>query len=117
MSMGGGLILSTAFPRWPLNAVSNASEFRLTAGSGSRVAIVGAPYPPTSVWSFNGLVPGPEIRVKQGGRLRVVAENRLGEETTVHWHGLRVPNAMDGVPHLTQKPIAPGVTRSSSRAV
>src|SRR3546814_4463322 len=38
----------------------------------------------------------------------VVAENRLAEETTVHWHGIRLPNAMDGVPHLTQKPIAPG---------
>src|SRR3546814_1963578 len=37
-------------------------------------------------------------------------ENLLEEETTVHWHGVRVPNAMDGVPHLTQKPIAPGET-------
>ena len=48
------------------------------------------------------------IRVKQGERLRVLVENRLPQETTVHWHGLRVPNAMDGVPHLTQVPIAPG---------
>ena len=39
-----------------------------------------------------------------------MVENRLEEETTVHWHGLRVPNAMDGVPHLTQPPIAPGAT-------
>ena len=46
--------------------------------------------------------------MRQGQRLRVVVENRLGEETTVHWHGLRVPNPMDGVPHLTQPPIAPG---------
>ncbi len=44
----------------------------------------------------------------QGGRLRVTAENRLDEPTTVHWHGMRMPNAMDGVPHLTQEPIAPG---------
>ncbi len=55
-------------------------------------------------------MPGPEIRVRQGDRLRVSVENRLDEETTVHWHGLRVPNAMDGVPHLTQKPVAPGKT-------
>jgi FtsP/CotA-like multicopper oxidase with cupredoxin domain len=55
-------------------------------------------------------VPGPEIRARQGERLRVAVENRLAEETTVHWHGVRVPNAMDGVPHLTQKPIAPGET-------
>jgi FtsP/CotA-like multicopper oxidase with cupredoxin domain len=46
--------------------------------------------------------------VRQGERLRITIENRLAEETTVHWHGLRVPNAMDGVPHLTQGPIAPG---------
>ena len=42
--------------------------------------------------------------------VRIVVENRLPEETTVHWHGVRVPNAMDGVPYLTQKPIAPGET-------
>jgi FtsP/CotA-like multicopper oxidase with cupredoxin domain len=40
----------------------------------------------------------------------VVVENLLPQGTTVHWHGVRVPNAMDGVPHLTQKPIAPGET-------
>jgi FtsP/CotA-like multicopper oxidase with cupredoxin domain len=62
------------------------------------------------VWSYNGAVPGPEIRVRQGERLRITVENQLAEETTVHWHGLRVPNAMDGVPHLTQKPITPGET-------
>lgn len=106
--MGGGLALSAAFPRRPLQAAPNISEFRLTAGTSAKVPIVGAPYQQTSVWAFNGLVPGPEIRVKQGGRVRVAVENRLGEETTIHWHGLRVPNAMDGVSHLTQKPIAPG---------
>ena len=42
--------------------------------------------------------------------LPVAVENQLAEETTVHWHGMRVPNAMDGVPHLTQQPIAPGET-------
>ena len=49
------------------------------------------PRPP--IWSYNGAVPGPEIRVRQGERLRITVENRLDEETTVHWHGLRVPNA------------------------
>jgi FtsP/CotA-like multicopper oxidase with cupredoxin domain len=53
-------------------------------------------------------VPGPEIRVRQGERLRIQVENQLTQATTVHWHGLRVPNAMDGVPFLTQNPIAPG---------
>ncbi|MGH6947871.1 MAG: multicopper oxidase domain-containing protein, partial [Kiloniellales bacterium] len=84
-----------------------ATELRLTAATG-RARLVPSPHPETAVWSYDGLVPGPEIRVRQGERLRVVVENRLDEETTVHWHGVRVPNPMDGVPHLTQKPIAPG---------
>ena len=50
------------------------------------------------------------MRVRQGDRLRIDVTNGLAEETTVHWHGLRVPHAMDGVPHLTQRPIAPGET-------
>lgn len=53
-------------------------------------------------------VPGPEIRVRQGERVRVEVENGLAEKTTVHWHRVRVPHAMDGVPHLTQKPIGAG---------
>jgi FtsP/CotA-like multicopper oxidase with cupredoxin domain len=64
----------------------------------------------TAVWAYNGTVPGPEIRVRQGERVRVTMENRLAEGTTVHFHGIRLPNAMDGVPHLTQPPIAPGGT-------
>jgi FtsP/CotA-like multicopper oxidase with cupredoxin domain len=91
---------------WAAQATSGA-EHRLIARPG-RAHLVGAPHPVTAVWSYNGTVPGPEIRLRQGERLRVTVENRLEEETTVHWHGLRVPNAMDGVPHLTQPPIAPG---------
>ena len=62
----------------------------------------------TSVWAFNGQVPGPLLRYRQGETLRLEVENQLSEPTTVHWHGLRVPNSMDGVPHLSQKPIQPG---------
>ena len=75
-----------------------------------QVPLVGAPHPETSIWGYEGQVPGPVLRIRQGERLRVAVENLLDEETTVHWHGVRVPNAMDGVPHLTQKPIAPGET-------
>ncbi len=74
----------------------------------ARARLVPEPYPETAAWCYNGSVPGPEIRLMQGQRLRAIVENALAEETTVHWHGLRVPNAMDGVPHLTQPPIAPG---------
>jgi FtsP/CotA-like multicopper oxidase with cupredoxin domain len=64
--------------------------------------------PQTGVWCYNGAVPGPEIRAHQGERLRVLVENQLSQDTTVHWHGLRIPHAMDGVPDLTQPPIRPG---------
>lgn len=61
-----------------------------------------------TAWAYNGVVPGPEIRVPYGQRVRVVVTNNLPEETTVHWHGIDVPNAMDGVPGITQAPIPPG---------
>jgi manganese oxidase len=61
-------------------------------------------------WTYNGTVPGPEIRVPYGQKVRVVVENELPEPTTVHWHGIAVPNAMDGVPDVTQEPIAAGAT-------
>lgn len=57
-------------------------------------------------------MPGPVLRVKQGETLKVDFTNGLDEATTVHWHGLRIPNAMDGVPDLTQPPIEPGETFS-----
>ena len=68
--------------------------------------LAGQPHPATAVWAYNAVVPGPELRVRQGDRLRVEVENTLDLETTVHWHGIRLPNAMDGVPYLTQPPIA-----------
>jgi FtsP/CotA-like multicopper oxidase with cupredoxin domain len=82
-------------------------EVRLRAAAG-RVRLVPEPFGETAIWGYNGAVPGPEIRIRQGERLRVEVENGLAEETTVHWHGVRVPNAMDGVPHLTQTPITVG---------
>lgn len=64
----------------------------------------------TRAWTYNGQVPGPEIRVQEGERLRVVLTNALPEPTTLHWHGLPVPYAMDGVPELTQPAVQPGET-------
>lgn len=62
----------------------------------------------TAVWTYNGTIPGPVIRIKLGETLRVKLVNQLSQATTVHWHGVRVPNAMDGVPGVTQPPIQPG---------
>jgi FtsP/CotA-like multicopper oxidase with cupredoxin domain len=74
----------------------------------ARVRMVGDEYPATEVWAYSGTVPGPVLRLRQGMPFRTAVENRLTENTTVHWHGIRLPNAMDGVPGLTQKSIAPG---------
>jgi FtsP/CotA-like multicopper oxidase with cupredoxin domain len=61
-------------------------------------------------WAYNGVVPGPEIRVTEGDKVRINVTNTLPQSTGVHWHGLIVPNNMDGVPFLTQPPIKPGQT-------
>jgi len=63
-----------------------------------------------SAWAYNGIVPGPTIRVRNGERVRVRFTNRLPDPTTVHWHGIGVPNSQDGVPGVTQKAIEPGKT-------
>jgi len=57
--------------------------------------------------TVNGSVPGPELRCREGDLLRIIVENKMQMPASVHWHGLLVPNAMDGVPGLTQKPIPP----------
>jgi FtsP/CotA-like multicopper oxidase with cupredoxin domain len=74
----------------------------------TKVQLISAQHPATAVWAYNGVVPGPEIRVRQGDRVRVALGNGLPHETTVHFHGIRLPNAMDGVPHLTQHPVVRG---------
>ncbi len=104
MAMLGGL------PGAAQAAAPNASEqgpIALTAGA-TRLALAGSSYPATRVWAYNGTVPGPELRLRQGDQLDVDFHNGLSEETTIHWHGIRLPNDMDGVPDLTQRPVAPG---------
>jgi FtsP/CotA-like multicopper oxidase with cupredoxin domain len=59
---------------------------------------------------YDGTIPGPTLRLKRGEELSVRLVNELAEPTTIHWHGLRLPNAMDGVPLLTQPAVAPGAS-------
>lgn len=61
-----------------------------------------------AMWTYNGTIPGPELRVSQGDRVEVTLINKLPESTTVHWHGVRIPNAEDGVAGLTQDAVQPG---------
>ncbi len=60
------------------------------------------------VWGFNGQIPGPEIRVRENDKVRIVITNKLPKAITVHWHGVDVPFEQDGVPEITQKAIQPG---------
>lgn len=62
------------------------------------------------LWGYNGQSPGPTIEVVEGDRVRLFVTNRLPEHTSIHWHGQRLPNGMDGVSGLTQPPILPGKT-------
>ncbi len=110
-----------ACPRWVAAVLVGAAVFllaprtRAEGGAVHEVEIVAAPTTlrlldgtDLDVWAYNGRVPGPTLRVRVGETLRVRFTNRLPQSTTIHWHGVRVPNAMDGVPHVTQPPVRPG---------
>jgi FtsP/CotA-like multicopper oxidase with cupredoxin domain len=100
LAAGAALGLAPWLPR-----ADGAAPTRTLRLAPSMQKLVGAANPATAVWAYNGSVPGPELRFRQGERLRIEVENALNAATTVHWHGVRVPNAMDGVPQLTQPPI------------
>jgi FtsP/CotA-like multicopper oxidase with cupredoxin domain len=92
----------------PGSAAEGAAH-RLTVAPAT-TPLVGKGHPPTAILGYGGATPGPVLRIRQGEPFEAIVENRLDEETTVHWHGIRLPNAMDGVPGLTQPPIRPGET-------
>lgn len=62
----------------------------------------------TPAWGYGGQAPGVELRCRQGERLRVRFINKLEQQSTIHWHGIRLPLAMDGVPYVSQAPVLPG---------
>ncbi|MBI4314717.1 MAG: multicopper oxidase domain-containing protein [Chloroflexi bacterium] len=69
-----------------------------------------APGQTVEAMAYNGIVPGPEIRITEGDQVRVILKNEMKQSTAIHWHGALVPNAMDGVPFITQKPVKTGET-------
>jgi FtsP/CotA-like multicopper oxidase with cupredoxin domain len=82
-------------------------EFMFTAAA-TRWEI--APGVAVSAYAYNGSLPGPEIHVREGDLLRITLVNRLSVPTTIHWHGVPVPNGMDGVPGVTAPVVQPGGT-------
>jgi manganese oxidase len=90
---------------WRMN--NGVKEFHLVAEPVVREMTEGFK---AHLWGYNGQSPGPTIEVVEGDRVRIFVTNKLGEVTSVHWHGQRLPNGMDGVTGLTQPGIAPGKT-------
>ncbi len=106
LQAGAVLAASASLPATGLLAAT-VRDYRLRLAPGE-IQLADRPFPKTGVWAVNEQVPGPLLRCRQGETLRVVVENGLVQPTTMHWHGLRIANAMDGVPLLTQPPIMPG---------
>jgi FtsP/CotA-like multicopper oxidase with cupredoxin domain len=91
----------------PWRMRNGVKEFHLVAEPVLREV---APGMKAHLWGYNGQSPGPTIEVVEGDRVRLFVTNRLAEHTSIHWHGQRLPNGMDGVSGLTQPPIKPGQT-------
>jgi manganese oxidase len=91
----------------PKLLADGTKEFDLTA---SVIDWEVSPGKTVKAWAYNNQVPGPWIKVNVGDNVRIVLHNKLPESTVIHWHGLEVPNAMDGVPDVTQPPVKPGAS-------
>ncbi len=100
--LGGQLLAPTVLP-------DGTKEFDLTA---KVVDWQIEPGKTVKAWTYNGAVPGPTLKVNSGDKVKVVLKNELPESTSIHFHGIRTPNDMDGVPDITQAPVKPGQTFS-----
>lgn len=83
----------------------SVKEFNLTA---QETEVELQPGTKVKAWTYNGIMPGPEVRVTEGDLVRVTFTNELPTGTTIHWHGVDVPNNMDGPAGLSQAPVEPG---------
>ncbi|MFC3613004.1 multicopper oxidase family protein [Lutimaribacter marinistellae] len=98
-----GSVASLAMPR-----IAVADGVQDLVASEARTRLAPAEYPETEVWAFGGSVPGPTIRVPQGAKVSRRFVNDLPQPSSVHWHGIRIENAMDGVAGMTQPAVEPG---------
>jgi FtsP/CotA-like multicopper oxidase with cupredoxin domain len=107
-ALGLGVSLTSITPK-PARAAP-ADGFRLLRARSGAARLRGDEAPASPIWGYEGAVPGPLLRVRQGETVSVRLVNELPEETTLHWHGVRVANGADGVPRLTQAPVPAGGT-------
>jgi len=106
---GVGLPSATILPISSARSSSSPGGFRLVAAPG-RMTVAGEDRPKVELLAYHGTARGRPIRLRQGKPVRIAVENQRNQETTDHWHGIRLPNAMGGVPGLTKPPIKSGTT-------
>ena len=102
---GGAASLLAGLPNMAFSASENPT---LLTAKAEDVQLAPPQYPKTKIWGYDGQMPGPAIRVGQGARVTRRFVNELPQASSVHWHGIRSDNAMDGVAGLTQEAVAPG---------
>ncbi|WGY48268.1 multicopper oxidase family protein [Vibrio sp. ABG19] len=110
LQFGSAIGIGAALPACSLLRLSSDEDsyvYHLTAQPATAELVPGYQ---TDVLGFNGSIPAPTIRCRQGKKVTIHFTNKLNQPTTIHWHGLRIPIAMDGVPFLSQDPIMPGET-------
>ena len=108
LSGAGAVALLGATGVWKSPARAADQEAVVLHARPGTVRLAPPGYPETPIWGYDGSVPGPTIRVPHGQRVTRRFVNGLPQPSTVHWHGVRIENAMDGAPELTQLPVQPG---------
>jgi FtsP/CotA-like multicopper oxidase with cupredoxin domain len=92
----------------PAGSAGTTAAHTIRATLAAQLATIDLGGPVVQTWAYGDALPGPLLRGRVGDTLEVAVRNHLPQATTVHWHGLAIPNPMDGVPNLTQQPVAPG---------
>ena len=94
----------------PVSARARTGPFKELTARPASMQLAPPSYPKTDIWGYEGIMPGPELRIARGGRVQRSFRNALPQASSVHWHGIRIDNAMDGVAGLTQPAVEPGQT-------
>ena len=105
LTASAALSASMMLPRF---AMAAAAPMITVRPAPAMAPLMGVGKPETAVWAYGKSVPGPVIRIPRAKPVHIRLENGLEQATTVHWHGIRLENAMDGVPGFTQSAVAPG---------
>ncbi|HLW70583.1 MAG TPA: copper resistance system multicopper oxidase [Candidatus Binataceae bacterium] len=112
--LAGGVVASLDLWRWPASAAVNAADPPTLSGNSFNLIVEQVPVNytgrPAYATAVNGSVPGPTLRWREGDTVTLAVSNRLKDTSSIHWHGIRTPSDMDGVPGLGFPGIPPGET-------